>query len=225
MLGYVETTDPGPIRASIDSVRAEVASDKYLRAIPSVAKTVRAFHAKDDCPEVRMMVYKALASLDFSVQIIVARKLEPMFRTRYRGSQDKFYDELVTWLFENRLHRCERNRIIFARRGTKTRQHALHEAIRDSVARFQKRWSADVKTEIAVETAQPSDEPMLQVVDYTNWALYRAYDRGEMRYFDFLRDKIELVWDVFDREKYKGGLNFYTRGKNPFSAEKISPIG
>jgi len=31
-----------------------------------VGKTLVVFHAKDDCPEVRMMVYKALADLQFT---------------------------------------------------------------------------------------------------------------------------------------------------------------
>jgi hypothetical protein len=225
MLGYVEVSDPTPLQTRINELKAKIATDSYLRAIPSIVKTVRAFHAKDDCPEVRMMMYKLLAPMDFTAQMVVARKHEPMFRTRYRGDQDRFYDELVTLLFENRLHRNERNRIVFARRGSKTRQRALREAILDSVSRFQKKWGKQVSTTITVETAQPSDEPLLQVVDYTNWALYRAFERGEMRYFDFIRDKVELVRDVFDREKYRGGLNFYTRTKNPFSAEKISPLG
>jgi hypothetical protein len=46
-----------------------------------------------------------------------------------------------------------------------------------------------------------------------------------MRYFDFLRDKFELVWDVFDRKNYEGGRNFYDRTRNPFEIKKASPLG
>ena len=66
---------------------------------------------------------------------------------------------------------------------------------------------------------------MLQVVDYANWAVQRAFERGEMRYFNFLRDKFELIWDVFDRKNYKGGGNFYDRTRNPFEIRKASPLG
>ena len=66
---------------------------------------------------------------------------------------------------------------------------------------------------------------MLQVVDYTNWAVQRAYEKGEMRYFNFLRDKYELIHDVFDKDKYKNGGNFYTRTKNSFEIKKASPLG
>ena len=225
LLGFVETDQPHVVREALNRLRDEVSADAYLKSIPSVAKTMRAFHAKDDCAEVRMMVFKELAKLPFTAQVIVARKIEAMFRTRYQGSQDKFYDELVTWLFQDRLHRSVRNEIVFARRGTKTRQHALREAIERGVERFRKKWRTELETEVVVSTSQPGAESLLQVVDYTNWAVYRAFDRGEMRYFDFLRDKFELVRDVFDRDKYRGGANFYTRSKNPFDIKKVSPLG
>ena len=83
-----------------------------------------------------MQVFKTLAELDFSVQIIVARKIEPMFRTRYKGNQDDFYQDLTRRLFENVLHKATRNEIIFSRRGKKMRQHALRTAIQQGANRF-----------------------------------------------------------------------------------------
>ena len=224
LLGYVETADVTAIEGVLSSLRQQIADDAYLKPIPSVAKSLRAFHAKDDCPEVRMLVYQALAKLEFTAQVVVARKIEPMFRTRYQGNQDRFYDDLVTRLFQNRLHRYQDNLITFARRGKKARQHAMRRAIEDGVARFQQKWGVEVQSSVRIETSQPMQAPLLQVVDYTNWAVYRAFERGEMRYFDFLREKFELVFDVFDRDKYKGGGNWYTRDRNPFDIKKASPL-
>jgi hypothetical protein len=49
--------------------------------------------------------------------------------------------------------------------------------------------------------------------------------KGEMRYFEYLREKIELVWDIYDLEKLKiKGQTIYDRRKNPFHVEKISEI-
>ncbi len=132
---------------------------------------------------------------------------------------------LVSRLFENVLHRAERNIITFSRRGKKTRQHALRTAIEQGADRFRRRYGSEVQTEIQIVTGQPSDDPLLQVVDYANWAVYRAFERDEMRYFEALRNKFSLVQDVFDREKYKGGANFYNRNRNPFDINKISPLG
>jgi hypothetical protein len=42
-----------------------------------------------------------------------------------------------------------------------------------------------------------------------------------MRYFDFMKDKISFVCDIYDLEKYPN--NFYSK-KNEFGLEKISPL-
>ncbi len=45
-----------------------------------------------------------------------------------------------------------------------------------------------------------------------------------MRYFNFLREKYELVVDEFDFAKYgEQPSNFYSREKNPFEIKKANP--
>jgi len=41
-----------------------------------------------------------------------------------------------------------------------------------------------------------------------NWAVYRVFTMKEMRYFDFVKEKVSLVWDVYDLGKYPN--NYYT---------------
>ncbi len=171
-----------------------------------------------------MMMFKALAEMDFSAQVIVARKIEPMFRAKYQGNQDRFYDDLVTRLFKNQLHMAMNNIITFSRRGKKRRQYALRAALEKGVRQFSERWNHQVTTNLEVLTDQPNEEPMLQVVDYVNWAVQRAYHHGEMRYFEFLREKYSLVLDVFDKVKYRKGGNYYDRKTNPFDIRKASPL-
>jgi len=226
ILGYVVVEDPHPLRDALEKLRSEIAEDEYLQQVPSVEKTLRAFHAKDDCPEVRYLVYRLVKRFDFNVQARVARKIEPLFRKNYHGKRDLFYDDLVSRLFRDSLHTATRNVICFARRGNRSRQRQLRDAIDHAIASFRQRWNADVDVEIDVQTAFPSQEPMLQVIDYANWALQRAFERSQMRYFEFLRDKYQLVVDEFDTEKYgKRESNLYDRKRNPFDIEKVSPLG
>jgi len=172
-----------------------------------------------------MMVYKTLAQQDFAVQVVVARKIERMFRSRYKGSRDKFYEDLVGKLFQNETHKAKINNIVFSKRGNKVQQHTMRAAIEAGVERFRQKWGTDVSTQLIVGTLSSIQDFMLQVVDYANWAVQRAYEKGEMRYFNFLRGKFELVFDVFDTKKYKGGGNFYDRDRNPFEIKKASPLG
>jgi hypothetical protein len=225
MLGFIEVDDPQHVRDTLGRLRRDLAADKYLAPISSVAKSLLSFHAKDDCPEVRMLVYKALGAMSFKAHVIVARKIEAMFNATYGRQEGRFYDDLVTRLFQNRLHLATHNLITFSRRGNKLRYQQLQTALELAKNRFEARQQTAVASTVELRFDQPQQEPVLQVIDYALWAVQRAYERGEMRYFDFLREKYSLVYDVFDRARYPKGGNYYTRDRNPFEIKKISPLG
>jgi hypothetical protein len=220
-LGFIETTDPVPIRHALAELHTQIVADKYLQVIPSIQKTNRAFHAKDDAPEVRYLVYQCLAGSEFKAQFVVARKIERVFRNSFHAREAEFYDHLVSRLFENVLHRHTHNRIYFAQRGSRTRQAQLEQAVRRGVAKFESRWAAQVKTAVHVEPQTAVGEPCLQVIDYMNWAVYRAFVKREMRYYRFVEDKVSLLVDLYDVSKYP--RNWYSRD-NPFDIEKASPL-
>ena len=224
-VGFLRTYDPEQIRSKLADVRLEVLNDRYLRDIPSVQKSLRAFHAKDDCPEVRKLVFSALDRMDFTLHVVVGRKMEWLFRTRHSGSQDAFYDDLVTHLFKGQMHLARENTIVFARRGSKARQHALRAAVELGIQRFREKHPESEQTNIAIETSQPAQESALQAVDYGMWAVQRAFEKGEMRYFEFLRPKVEVIWDIFDFKKIEEkGSVVYDRKRNPFDIKSVSPL-
>ena len=67
--------------------------------------------------------------------------------------------------------------------------------------------------------------PELSIVDYLLWALQRYILKGEDRFFMALRDKYNLIIDLYDTEHYKGkekgNTNYYTK-QNPFDILKAS---
>lgn len=221
-LGYIECPEPVALRQRLNALHQEVCADPYFAGVPSMEKTRRQFHAKDDLPEIRMLVFRSLAAMDFKVQIVVGRKVLPMFMKRFHGSTNEFYEDLVSKLFTDRLHLHERNLICFSARSSKQRQAPYLRALRNAREAFYKKWGSHADTQIEVVVQVPSEEPCLQIVDYVLWAVYRAYTRGEMRFFEILRDKYSLVVDPYDRPKYPNV--YYSRDKNPFHAQKISPL-
>lgn len=221
LMGFVRTRDPQELRRKLSEVRLEISKSKYLKDIPSVQQSILHFHATDDCPEVRKLVFEALERMPFAAQVVVARKVENSFRKYYKADEYKFYDDIVTKLLKGQLHRSRENYITFAQRGDKLRQDALATAVSKSVELLPPRneWKAHIRT------SQPLQEPAIQVTDYINWAVQRAYERREMRYFEFVRDKVELVRDVFDQEKKNRGEDCcYDRDDNPFDIKKASPL-
>ncbi len=222
LLGFAQMCDPYIARGALEDLRSQLLGDPYLKNIPSMNKTAVAFHAKDDCAEVRQAVYKLIESLDFESQFIVARKRRDTFLRTFKGKPHKFYDHLVAHLFSNVLHRAKRNHVYFAKRGDRDRQAPFESAIRNGVAKFEEKWKTTVDVEVTVQAQTPSGEPCLQIIDYVIWAIQRAFVKREMRYFDYVREKIALVVDLYDTERYP--KNFYDRERNPFLIDNVSPL-
>jgi hypothetical protein len=220
ILGFVETQKPQEMRRAVLRAQQSIISDPYLAGIPSIAKTGVALHAKDDASEVRYLFYKELKSLPFKAQFIVARKIERIFRSDHGASEDRFYDDLISRLFQNVLHRFQHNHIVFSTRGSRERRRPLEEAIKQARTRFEEKYKVQAPcTTFEIEPQSPKGEPCLSVIDYMNWAVQRAYTRREMRYYNFVEDKVSLLWDIYDF-----GKKPYCR-KNPFDIEKAAPLG
>jgi len=221
LLGFIKTKKPKELRQALAVLHKEVMEDDFLKNIPSMKKTAIGFHGKDDVPEVREKVFKLIKRLDFSYHCIVARKIEDTFKKKHRSNEGVFYDDLVSKLFENPLHKNDLNYIYYATRGSSTRQELIENAIQTAQNTFSKKWGTPDAHEVIVYPQKPNGEPCLQIVDYMNWAVQRAFQRGEDRYLKFVQEKMSYLVDVYDFEKYP--KNFYTRA-NLFSLNKISPL-
>ena len=217
MLGFIETDDPKIIRQELEKVRNKIKNDQYLQDIPSVSKSLKHFHATDDCPEVRQEVYRCISSLKFKSQFVVARKIENVFQ-RHHYSENKFYDALISKLFKNVLHRSKKNYIYFSKRGSRNRQAPLEHAIEHAKSSFERKFLIKIKSDTFIQSQIPTGESCLQLIDYMNWAIYRVFIKREMRYYNFIKDKVSFVWDIYDTT-YPD--NFYNRS-NRLDIKKIS---
>ena len=221
ILGFVELQNPDAARKQILDLQQQVIKDPYFQDFPSINRTALAFHAKDDVPEIRYAFFKLLTELDFQAQFVVARKIERVFRNSFHANEGEFYDHLVTHLFERVLHRYEKNHIYFAKRGSRSRQAPLLQALQKSVGQFEEKWKTKVQSTYEVHAQTPVGEPCLSIVDYMNWAVFRAFTRGEMRSYRVVESKVSLLVDLYDTAHYP--KNWYNR-QNPFDINKITPL-
>jgi hypothetical protein len=222
ILGFIRTTHPEELRSAMIKLKHEIISDPFYAHVPSIKKTAVAFHAKDDIPEVRERVYKRIISLDFKAEFIVARKKEYTFKNKYKRREDLFYNDLIVKLFENKLHLATKNIIYFSTRGNKLRQKPLDDAIQKAVFQFESKWKVKINSEHKIYAQTPNTDPCLQIIDYMNWAVYRAYIKGEERYYSFVEEKVSFLCDIFDVVHYPN--NWYSYKKNKFTISKISPL-
>jgi hypothetical protein len=233
MVGVAHLADPVALRKDMESLRRKLLNDPYLSGIcsmnPESGKTARSFHAKNDCPEIRMAVFRMLAGHHIRVQVGIRRKecLLDVVRLAHSlkvgWNPDTLYDDLVKRLFKRSLHKADENRICFARRGKSGREKALARAIERARANFQRDTGIVSNSSTQIHSAFPSEEPGLQAVDYFLWAIQRMYERGEDRFFRSMAAHYSLVMDLDDKRSGKPYGTWYS-DKNPLTLEKIKPV-
>lgn len=225
MVGYLVVKDPASCRKALTELHDKISSDELLASIPSMHSTREAFHANKDCHEVRADVFRLLKTMDFEFFCIVARKQENIFRGKFDLKDKRVYKYLVSKLLENRLHLYTEIDLYFSSMGNVVRKDTMEDAIEGAIKRFQEKWGYENNAKLRVVIQKNSEEPLLQAVDYVLWAIQRVYERGEYRYYDYLKDKIRLVYDIFDTRYYNSKEHslFYTPS-NPLEAKKIDPV-
>lgn len=233
ILGKLDVADPAALHQALERLRADLMADPYFKRVPSMqaerGKTARAFHAKDDVPEVRREVFKLLAQFDLRFYGVVRHKTALLAYVRqrnereadYRYRGDELYDTLVEELFRRYHPLTDRLEICFATRGNRTRTHAFRSAIEKAEARFESQYGIRRSAEVAIVASTPPQKAGLQVVDYFLWALQRHYERDDSRY-------VELVWDkvveIEDLDRIEGGRKgiVYNK-KRPLVVDQEAP--
>lgn len=89
----------------------------------------------------------------------------------------------------------------------------ISQAIFRAKRSFCNRYRYDLSdTTIDIQPQSPKGEPCLSVIDYMAWALQRAYTKREMRYYDFVEDKVSYICDLYDWRTYPDNRYFPKRG-------------
>ena len=237
MLGMVRGTKDAEASEGLEKLRQDLLKHPLYSSIPSMRpdqkKTARAFHAKDDHPEVRAKVFELLLSLDFKFYAVIKdmRAVLKYVKSRnemhadYRYTPNELYDLTVRILFKHRLHSDEHYRITFARRGKSDRTVALKEQLEKTRQEFLreqnlKEHEMEFHPTLEIKPAYPWDEPCLQIADYCLWALQRCYEKHEPRFLSALWSKVSIIHDVDDTH-VKGYGTYLTRDSKHPDVEKI----
>jgi hypothetical protein len=217
------------VRKEIQALHRQVEQDPLLNTIPSVAKRIAKggffFHASKDTPEVRSVFLHYLRDLPCSCEVVVARKIPSLFIRKHNGKENEFFADLLSHLIKNRLTKRHRLVLNVAARGSSTRAKNLEEALKKALMRAGRKWGTEqLQTEAVFNVQTPLTEPLLCVADYLNWAVQRVFEKGETRFYDYLRERIRLVVDLYDHDLYSGSANYYDHQRNPLTTRnKLGP--
>ena len=244
ILGIVKFKEPfEQLREKIIILQQQVGNDPYFQ-VPSVLKKKEKngyfFHAKDDLPEIRKLFFDFIKTVNFSFEAVVARKSIERFTTKHKDKEQYFYADILSHLLKNKLQKGERLVLNIAEKGTSTKNHNLTLALEKAKERFVENQNrkniksgladtthlkkrSDIESAIVFNETNPLQEPLLNIADYLCWSVQRVFERGETRYYDHIKEKISLVIDLYDQEKYKDFKNYYTPRQPLTTENKISP--
>lgn len=228
-VGVASVSDPRVAENRVTKLRQKLLADNYFSGVPSMQpnakKTALYFHAKDDLPEVRREVYAMIKEMGVKVQVVVRRKdflityAKELKAQGGRISAREIYSSMISRLFKNMLHKADENRIVFAHRQNWTKAEALECAIRRAKKNFELKQGVENDKPTSITSAHPSDYAGLQIVDYYLWALQRFYEKGESRYFEYLKNDFRLIMDIDDRRNNDYG-EWYS-DSNPLTIQKV----
>lgn len=229
ILGMVKFKEPlEPLRQEIFRLQAQVADDPYYQ-VPSILKKKQGagyyFHATDDLPETRKLFFDFIKERNLSFEAVVARKSIERFTTRHKDKEQYFYADTLSHLLKNKFHSGERMILNIAEKGTSTKNQNLILALEKAKERFAKKLNKktiaeakdflevldrglvnrkDIQADVVFNVTKPLQEPLLNVADYLCWTVQRVFEKGETRYYDFVREKISVVADLYDVDRYEG---------------------
>ena len=136
-LGLLSSFEPASLETDLKALNQFVLTDQSFKWRGKYKMPVRGFHANDDLPEVREMVFRLLIKHKFKFFAVVKDKLEAVKYVRqknqtnpqWRYDGDALYDSLISRLFHTRLHKNYVHNVYFASRGHSDRTAALKETL------------------------------------------------------------------------------------------------
>ncbi len=210
IMGKLEVTDPAKLSKKLTALRHELLADPCFAGVesfkPERPKTAHGFHANNDLPEVRYLVFKLLRELgpDLRFHAVVADKTVIARREiqrretdpKARFQENSLYDGLIRELYAKFHRMADAYHIWIARRGKSDRNKALRAAIVHAEKDFESKFGFGRNAEWHINVSDPNSTVCLQAVDYFLWALQRFYERQEPRFLDMMWPQVGEVHDL-----------------------------
>jgi hypothetical protein len=232
IIGLLSVFEPVSLESDLNALKQSVLADSSLNWRGKYKKPVRGFHAKDDLPEVRNLVFALLIKHKFKFFAVVKDKLEALKYVRqknqthptWRYSGDALYDSLVSSLFLTRLHKNYEHNVYFASRGHSDRTAALKKALEGVQAKAKAMFNpASTGIMAILNSSTPHKNINLQAVDYCLWALQRFYVLKEEKFLKMIWPSVSMIQEMDSKTGKKHGET-YIKKKHPFEVLNLPKI-
>jgi hypothetical protein len=131
---------------------------------------------------------------------------------------------VLSHLIKDKFQKYTRLVLNIAQRDSSTSTNNLNTALEKAKSHFLGKHTEDkLNCKIVFNVQKFSDDPLLSVADYICWAVQRVFEKGETRYYEYMIDKIKMVNDLYDKNNYVGGKNFYSLKRPLTEKNELSP--
>lgn len=209
-------TGLNPIRDKIREIQQEIIQDKYYKddwRVQSRIKKPTGFylHATDDPESVRKQFFSYILNLDLSFEMVVARKIPNIYIMKHNSEEKEFYADVLSHLLKNKLKSDGKLILNISERGNSTKNSNLNAALDKATTRYKKNnGDASINKKVEFNVQSPTREPILCIADYLCWSVQRVFEKEDYRTYNYMKEKIKLVIDLYDDSKYEGNKNYYT---------------
>ena len=225
LLGLIVLEDKKGIHNQIKELQYEIMNDSLYNSLKCITNPKGwYFHARNDQPEVRTKFIELIRKIEgFKSYIVIGRKRLDLFHKKHNKSENEFYFDMVYHLLKDRLN----NEDVFYQILLSTRSgnsgEKLKKAIEKAIERDNNRRKIPLTIHYDCRTIPSDSTPELSIIDYLMWALQRYILLKESRFYDALVQKINLIIDLYDFDKFDSkSSNYYHPKKNKFVLGKAS---
>jgi hypothetical protein len=155
------------------------------------------FHASVDLQSVRDNVFEIigrnLSGLRIDAVIVEKRKAHPSVR---QGTE--FYPRILGYLLRHVLKHYSLSQyaevIVFTDRiPVKGKRNAVEKAVKTTLSKMLPKTA---RYRLLHHDSKSNFQ--LQIADYCNWAIYRKWDRNDLRSYDLIKSAVKSEFDIFE---------------------------
>lgn len=153
------------------------------------------FHCTVDAQQVRDRVFECLLQHDFQIQATLCEKSKA--QPQVCKEKSRFYQYAWFYHFKHGIARhveADAELLVTAASlGTKKEKLSFTNCLSDVMQQTIRRgkWAVDFRPSSA--------DPCLQVADYCAWAIQRKWERGDLRSYNLIRDRMTYEYDLWRR--------------------------
>jgi hypothetical protein len=152
-----------------------------------------AFHATEDAQSVRNEVFAEIVRHELRIDATILDKSKAMLHLR--ESEERFYK--YAWFYHMKYVApfivADRDELLVvgASIGTRKKQGLMTRAIEEVIGQTAR------SPQVQISAWPAAVDPCLQVADYCCWAIGRKWERGDIRSYALVADKIRSEFDLF----------------------------